>query len=393
MADAEITQADAREQRRRALATAVVAKLRSASQNRRVRDVMQPYRCQRKGYQQKTGTCWFNAILNGLVMGQWTGALLLGMLQRMTPQGRKKLDLVLAEGVHKCPTVPNRIQILAHAAAYLMPGEKKIPRGVLPAWKHSFRTWPPTAHGGVDKVGSRAVNLILQTYGKNFAKTMHDGAYKRGVKVGGASRLLPILKQLFRSTEYRVVQARLLNNAEGLQRIAREYPNEKILIIEHEKWAPVSLFHPVGYAFPPKLGTYRLNNAHISLGSKSKTSGHSIAGYRCGDEDYIYDSAKKHASQRIVWSHGTLVMLEWFYHTRFNYVNVDYVCYVNAGQRVLPPPPSQRQPAARRATPLPLTPAPTAKRARVAGPTPDAPVTRLQARRRQQNAATRMASS
>lgn len=317
------------------------AKLLSAWQRRRLGRVMAPYRCLRRGYQQRVGTCWFNAVLNGLLMGEWMGALLLRMLQGLTAAERQQVEFIKDVGVDRCPALPTRLHILAHAAAYLQPGHDRVPRGLLPAPRRFYADSPEAETGNM--IGSRAVNLIRRVYDPQLSHAaLEDGGHRRGVPVAGASKLLPILQHLFAPADVLVIgRAAMLPYA--MRRLAAVHTRPKLLVFEYA-YNPVALSSRRAYSLPVAMGAYQLNDAHLTLITQPATSAHSVAAFRCRGQDHIYDSNKRRAV-RCRWSDGDLADLEAAY-PQYKYANVSYACYVNTALPVLPVPPP-RQPVTR----------------------------------------------
>lgn len=314
-------------------------------QNARIHAVMAPFHCVRRGYQQRNGTCWFNAILNGFIMAEWSGALLLRMLQNLSVEEVQQMSRVIAEGVRRCPDLPNRAHILAHASVYWTENQRHVPRrGPLPAPTRLYRQ-SVTDEGRF--YGSRAVNLIYQLYEPHVTRRAFDvvrgGIITMGLQVPDAGLLRPIVDQLFAPTEYHMVEAVMPSE---MERVAERHPDKKLLIFERRSPREREFARgDPGFTFPRTLGTYRLNHALLALYMPDNAGGHAVAAFRCRGSDYIYDAAPRGMAHKCRWSNGILTDISNRYKDMYASASIPYVCYVNAGVAVLPDPVAVAAPA------------------------------------------------
>lgn len=286
--------------------------------------------CDRPGLVQVTDTCWFNAALNGLLLGEWSRGLMLRALHGMSAAERAHLEAVIDRGVVACPAAPTRAHVLAHAAASLLRGR---PPSAIPAASGRYQ------YDGEAPFANRSMNLMLSVYRTDPA-LLNRVMNHHGMVVDTDTRLPEaLLHAIFKPRDIAVITTPLRGGAVPAPPTIRA--SAKMVVLKKPLETTVIPLSGPGPEVPLTLarGLFRLDHAYLAMYTVSGTldvRGHAVAAFRCRDTEYIFDSAAQRPI-KCTWSTGDLSDLRTLYlgkelyrGRRVTHVAFVYVCYVNS---------------------------------------------------------------
>ena len=271
--------------------------------------------------QQFTGTCWFNAALNVLLLSETTQSLLIAKWLEL-PENEKEAIINLG-GLENCLLQTAPLKTMLFMVIYnILIKHIKLSR----------------ENGNWIKELAGATQSLIKTQSEEFyaqlkvADLQNNENLSNSYGVGGyADKALEvILGVLFRSSEYKIIK--LGWNAEKLGMLIKQRFALNKFNMSHtvnwnlgylnalsisKKWSNNENESIILFAFPNngcrklqqnikiKGNIYHLESASIYLQlDKDNLSGHIIAGLKCGSKWYVYDSNNKICS--CDWTNGDL---------------------------------------------------------------------------------------
>jgi hypothetical protein len=246
------------------------------------------------GLAQTMGTCWFNATLNGFILGEATAQMIFDQIKQLRSS---EIDALIKDfPTDSCPLTLSRKYVY-----------------------HYFLK----IHGGIRQIGTKgnaAVDLMNKLFTpKALPKKIVKG--KKGGQPGVGA--LKILAKVFPNGTTGVLldwESVCPNNFSKYRMVYRSGP-------EIKKWAPLDT-QPL--SIKTKDGKTKFNLTHMVYGVYyTKVGPHAAAAYVCGGKKYIYDS-NTHWRKEIDWSNpeARKEILAYSYAEDFSFVS--YALYVRA---------------------------------------------------------------
>ena len=244
------------------------------------------------GLVQTMGTCWFNATLNGFILGEATAQMIFDQIKQLSSS---EIDALIKDfPTDSCP--------LALSRKYVYHYFLKI-------------------HGGIRQIGTKgnaAVDLMNKLFTpKALPKKVVKG--KKGGQPGVAA--LKILSKVFPNGTTGTLlewETACPNNFSKYRMVYRSGP-------EIKKWAPPDT-QPL--TIKTKDGKIKFNLTHMVYGVYyTKLGPHAATAYVCGGKKYIYDSNSP-GRKEVDWSNpeARKEILKYSYADDFSFVS--YCLYV-----------------------------------------------------------------
>ena len=222
---------------------------------------------------QFTGTCWFNSTINLLLLTQPIAKLMVKSYNNwISKRNRKKFETNATFGT--CLTKDTDLHVILYTIIYLV-----LVKGQKAQLSNANFT---------SEVAAQINNLAEAKGDKNYrrskkiAENVEELRNKYGDSGNPIDAIYVILNEMF-STEYLI-----LSNTEYSETIIKWKINPNILVFLYPKG-------PIYKRITFNNVQYEIQAANIALDyyhevTKKWVIGHAVAGLRCGEEFYIYDS-------------------------------------------------------------------------------------------------------
>ena len=244
------------------------------------------------GLAQTMGTCWFNATLNGFILGEATAQMIFDQIKQLSSS---EIDALIKDfPTDSCPLTLSRKYVY-----------------------HYFLK----IHGGIRQIGTKG-NAAVDLMNKLFTPKALPKRVVKGKKGGqpGVGALKILAKVFPNGTTGTLLDWETVcpNNFSKYRMVYRSGP-------EIKKWAPPDT-QPL--SIKTKDGKTKFNLTHMVYGVYYIKEGpHAAAAYVCGGKKYIYDS-NIHWRREIDWSNpeARKEILKYSYADDFSFVS--YALYV-----------------------------------------------------------------
>lgn len=248
----------------------------------------QETKCLSKGLRQLSWTCWFNAALNGLMLGGRSSRIFHDLLQKTPAQDLALLKRNRRRGV--CPMKIGKAYVLREMLEFFKHGDakpdyqhdqtKQIVQAVIPEHK---------GHGGYP---TKAIQEILRACFQ--PQEYHVDTYKPGMSITPGSKC-------------------------------------KFLVLKSEG---TSIHESVLATVPLRISGFELDHACLVVKWRRREIAHAVTAFRCDGKEYIFDSYD-HAAKQMAWT-GKSYPRQFFkdrYKRQVEYVYASYLCYVQSPSR------------------------------------------------------------
>lgn len=232
--------------------------------------------CSDKGFMQHASstTCWFNSVLNALLMGDSTGRVIRGKIEKLPKNVLTSFEKSADRAA--CPSKPDKTHVLKYAYRYY--------RGLDGLMSPTGRDRPWSAIRGVMETPDRL----------SAEKSKNGGFFPQRATA-------PILGAFLNREEFAITSWKDVNHA----------ATDKTKIISFQIPKRDGKYFELRGALrkrtkPKTLAAgkirFELSSAVLTL-TFADGLGHAVAVYRCGGVDYMYDSNLRRAA-RLPWSDG-----------------------------------------------------------------------------------------
>lgn len=245
--------------------------------------------CMRRGLRQIAGTCFFNSVINSLMLGENSSLHFKKLYADLTEEEKKMIDDI---DLQTCPLNIKKYYILKYMVKFFNEVEPDI-------------SYNKRDHG----------KLLLERV--HSLKSVKGNAFK----IKNIDSLKKVLSSCFDESEYSIYNF--------MTQLANMKPKEtdKYCIYNNEL-SELTVINKVPQAF----GKHKLDNCCIILTFKSGANPHIICGFKCSGNYYIYD-ANMDSSLKLDWSSGNLkTLLNGYiiknYQDELISASYSYLCYV-----------------------------------------------------------------
>ena len=264
--------------------------------------------CSSKGLEQRSGTCWFNTALNGLILGEHSSYMLQEMLARVVPTlSAQKQDFLSSDTFQESDTCPIKLNKIF-------------------VYKYLLYFFCYSNSNGIERLdnGLDHARQIMK-----LTKINHRPLI---IKTGWfASKAIPQLLGFFYNTnEISIICHSKLQKTMFVKSV--DTATKYVIIVNSVKLHKFSFNVP----FVEKEITingleYVLDHAAIFLHQNKISENHLIVSYTCNGDEYIYDS-NNYESEKVIWTSDNMNqnIKDLYKNTEYNIkkAEFDYICYV-----------------------------------------------------------------
>lgn len=237
--------------------------------------------CTDKGFMQTTTTCWFNSVINAICMADATGAHMRRYLESLPKSVLSGFER--SGHTETCPRMPGKSHVLKYAYRY---------------YSGLDHLMTPSKR---DRAMSAAIAVMNSPEQRSMKKASFRGFFPQ--RATGA-----VLGSFLPKDEFSIA------SWDNVNRSATK--DTKIISFQEKKQGDVhyDLRDALKKRTKPKTLSagnikFELSSAVITISFERTNIAHAVALYRCGGQDYIYDSNGMMAI-RFDWSNGLTKLSE-----------------------------------------------------------------------------------
>jgi hypothetical protein len=275
------TRGESNSSRRLASASSKYSPSRSLARSAPKISLVSPRMCEDKGFMQQSSTCWFNSVLNALIMSEGIGDIIREKVEELPKSVLKGFELT-GRKKESCPLQPGKSHVLKYAYRYFA----GLDHLLTPTTKNR----PLSAVDAV--MASPELMSIRRTGTGGFFPQRATGA---------------ILGAFFKPKEVAITTWQNANHTvtRDTRIISFQFPKRNGRHIE--------LRDALKKRTKPKTLSsgdikFELSSAVATIAFERGTA-HAVAFFKCGGRDWMYDSNLK-KSVRIDWSDGLTKLAE-----------------------------------------------------------------------------------